>query len=459
MKKKKCLRYLQIYLYWQFDQFSSAFICFSPYTMCSSQADDQQHMWWVYSEVSEYSEVILASQSQIRKKGRYQVLTTNKYILILWTSQCTHTNSHMYLPSFNTSVCLGQCWDLPRSSFLPRSNFLRISSSSDYNFASFSSPLTAKFFQLPGKLINNTIYVIKSRLCFFCSWVPYQLWQYIMAGDIWTRQSHHLPPSQNICTFQREDIPSATISSASDIESVSFCWIHYPHCICQKGLNILMSSSAMQQQQLLHDPASTLCWCWCLVSGSKPDKSDTFCLKLLDWPRPVGYSRHLCCHLTKKMELEKVSKRKRNQCSWPSEHVPNIALILLTTDVPSEISGWGLNQRTVQSSPLFCGNYNWKTQQISKHSHTNHPHAQLFLFDCTSPCCHSLFPLCSSATHHTTSWGQNQNAILLLLLLIALPRNSNGVTLLEPTAYILLCVVTHWPNNGIQWQRANERYL
>lgn len=58
-----------------------------------------------------------------------------------------------------------QHWDLHHSSSGSYSILNRISSSSNYNCSFFSSGLTAKFYPLPGKLINNTIYVIKSCLC------------------------------------------------------------------------------------------------------------------------------------------------------------------------------------------------------------------------------------------------------------------------------------------------------
>lgn len=147
--------------------------------------------------------VILAGHSQIREKCKKPALGTNTYILIEWISQCFYINIYIFSSEdIDLHLCLS--WpmlDLHWSSFPPCSNFKRISSCSDYNFASFPSGLPAKFFPLPGKLINNTIYVIKSCLCFFCSWVPYQFWQYIIAGDIWTQQSHHPPPFHNKCIF------------------------------------------------------------------------------------------------------------------------------------------------------------------------------------------------------------------------------------------------------------------
>lgn len=56
-------------------------------------------------------------------------------------------------------------WGLHHSSSGSYSILNRVSSSSNYNCNFFSSGLTAKFYPLPGKLINNTIYVIKSCLC------------------------------------------------------------------------------------------------------------------------------------------------------------------------------------------------------------------------------------------------------------------------------------------------------
>lgn len=79
-----------------------------------------------------------------------------------WLNICFRHYSSL-LQYFSDSLL--RHWDLQHSSSGSYSILNKISSSSNYNCSSFSSGLTAKFYPLPGKLINNTIYVIKSRPC------------------------------------------------------------------------------------------------------------------------------------------------------------------------------------------------------------------------------------------------------------------------------------------------------
>lgn len=119
----------------------------------------------------ECSKYILTVESTMETKPSAEHVNINGInITVLWYKESYIYIDILSLPQ-HFSASLVWRWDFHQSSSEPRSNFKRISSRSGYNFAPFPPGLAAKFFPLPGELNKNAIYVIKSCLCFFCSWV------------------------------------------------------------------------------------------------------------------------------------------------------------------------------------------------------------------------------------------------------------------------------------------------